>query len=36
VLGRVSDLNIDDIMAMETAAEILERDNRPDAAGLPQ
>ncbi|WP_041042985.1 helix-turn-helix transcriptional regulator [Paramagnetospirillum magnetotacticum] len=32
VLGRVSDLNIDDIMAMETAAEILERDNRPDAA----
>ena len=31
-LGRLPDLHIDDIMAMETAADILDRENRPDAA----
>ncbi|ARJ66191.1 WYL domain-containing protein [Magnetospirillum sp. ME-1] len=31
-LGRVSEFHIDDIMALEIAADILDRDNRPDAA----
>jgi len=31
-LGRVGDFHIDDIMALEIAADILDRDNRPDAA----
>jgi predicted DNA-binding transcriptional regulator YafY len=31
-LGRVIEFHIDDIMAMETAADILDRENRPEAA----
>ena len=31
-VGRVSEFHIDDIMALEIAADILDRDNRPDAA----
>ena len=31
-LGRVADIHVDDLMAMELAAEILDRDNRPDDA----